>query len=133
MTLSREAILRHVDKRIGKVEVEEFGGEVCVASLTVAEADRIRTISDSDVPASVVITILGACGGDGVRLFTDADIDALKAMPASAISKIANAVLKHNGLVEEPEKNESGEAENGDSATASLSPSAAPSPSLKAA
>ena len=118
MSLSRDAILGHVDKRIGKVEVEEFGGTVHVASLTVAEADTIRTLADSKVPASVLIAILGACDDKGKRLFTDEDAPVLSNMPASAIGKIANAVLKHNGLIEVEEKNASSGTENDASVSA---------------
>lgn len=98
MTLSRDAILGAVDNRIRRVDVPEFGGEVCVGSLTVAEADRIRTIGQDGTPASVIVAILTVCDEKGVRLFTDADIELLKGLPASAVTLIANAALEHNGL-----------------------------------
>ncbi len=98
MSLSRDQILKHVDTRIGKVDVPEMGGEVCVASLTVAEADQIRSLGEDGVPAGVKIAILCACDDKGARLFTADDTDALKALPASAIGTIATAALKHNGL-----------------------------------
>jgi hypothetical protein len=118
--LSRDAILGAKDDRIRRVEVPELGGEVCVGSLTVAEADRIRSLGQGGTPASVVIAVLTVCDEAGARLFTDADIETLKALPASAVTTIANAALEHNGLVEasaaSAEKN-SAQTPSGDSAT----------------
>lgn len=131
--LDRKAILGFKDDRIGRVDVPEMGGEVCVASLTVAEADKIRTLGQTDVPFTVQVVILGACDDKGGRLFTDADVEALCALPASAMTKIGNAVLDHNGLGGDEAKNASSETETGDSASASPLPSEEPSPSLKAA
>ena len=127
MSLSRAAILGHVDTRIGRVDVPEMGGEVCVASLTVAEADKIRTLG-GDVPAVVGLVIMGACDDKGVRLFSDADAEALGKLPASALGKVANAVLAHNGLAEDDAKNASSETASDASASASPSPSEEPSP-----
>jgi hypothetical protein len=81
------------DDRIGKVEVPEMGGEVCVASLTVAEADKIKSLGEATVPAVVGLVILGACDEDGKRLFKDSDAEALGKLPASALGKVANAIL----------------------------------------
>ncbi len=133
MTLSRKEILGHVDTRIGRVDVPEMGGDVCLASLTVAEADKIRTLGENDIPAVVGLVILGACDETGKRLFTLDDKDALAKLPASALGKIANAVLAHNGLAGDDEKNASSETETDVSDSASPLPSDAPSPSLKAA
>ena len=83
---------------MGRVTVEELGGEVCVASLTVAEADQIGKLAEGDLPAVAGIVILGACDEEGKRLFTQQDGKALSALPASALGKIAKAVLEHNGL-----------------------------------
>lgn len=118
MSLSREAILGHKDDRIGRIDVAEMGGEVCVASLTVAEADRIRTLGDAKIPAVVGLVILGACDADGARLFTDKDADALAKLPASALGKIANAVLSHNGLAGDDAKNDLSGTESDASASA---------------
>lgn len=120
--LSREAILGHKDSRIGRVDVPEMGGEVCVANLTVAEADRIRTLGDTGVPAVVGLVILGACDDGGKRLFSDKDAKALGDLPASALGKIANAVLAHNGLAgdsADEAKNVSSETPSEDSASVS--------------
>jgi hypothetical protein len=120
MSLSREDFLKHVDKRIGRVDVPEMGGEVCVASLTVAEADQIRGLGEDGIPAGLKIAILCVCDESGKRLFTMDDVEALKAMPATAIGAIATAALKHNGLngdSSEEAKNVSGAAESDDSAS----------------
>ncbi|MFZ5745278.1 MAG: hypothetical protein ACOY7T_12450 [Pseudomonadota bacterium] len=96
--LKRDAILAFKDKRIGKVEVPAFGGEVGLATLTAAEADRIRTLGEDGTPASVGIVLLGACDETGERLFKDDDKDFLAGLPAAEVGMIAKAILEHNGL-----------------------------------
>lgn len=95
--LSRDAILGFKDQNIGKVEVPELGGEVCIASLTVAEMDKLAKL-DGSHPASVEVTIMGACDEKGERLFKDTDRLALGKLPASVVAVISKAVLEHNGL-----------------------------------
>lgn len=125
MTISRDAILAFEDTNIGRVEVKEFGGEVCVATLTAEEADQIRKLPE-DVPSNVSLVILGACDEGGKRLFKKGDAGALGKKPSKALTTIANAVLRHNGLLAEAAdeaKNASSETENdaSDSASPSLS------------
>lgn len=122
LMLSREAILGFKDDNIAKVEVPELGGEVCVARLTAAEADKIRSLGD-DCPFIVGVAILGACDADGNRLFTDKDKAALSKLPATVVGQVSNAILKHNGLLGGDEaKNGSSETASDDSASASPSP-----------
>lgn len=124
--LSRDSILAFEDTNIGRVEVKEFGGEVCVASLTAEEADQIRKLPE-DVPSNVSLVILGACDEDGKRLFKKGDAGALGKKPSKALTTIANAILRHNGLLADSVD----EAKNGLSETAS-DDSASDSPSLSA-
>lgn len=125
--LSREAILGHKDSKIGSVYVEEFGGDVCVAMFTAAEADRFtKELGNAEMPTNVFVTLLGACDKKGERLFSDEDVTALAALPSRALTTIANKVLEHNGLVEKSVE----EAKNGSSETADDgSDSGSPSPS----
>lgn len=95
--LSRDKLLGYVDTNIGSVEVGELGGKVGLATLTVAEMDQLTKLDDSR-PASVAITILGACDDKGARLFTDADAAALATLPAGIVSRISKAILAHNGM-----------------------------------
>lgn len=107
--LTRDAILGFKDDRIGRVEVPELGGEVCIASLTAAEADKIRTLGEDGVPMSVGVVILGACDKNGKRLFTMKDAARVGELPASAVGRIAQAILRHNKLGGEDQE----EAKNG--------------------
>ena len=95
--LSRDKLLGYVDTNIGSVEVEELGGKVGIATLTVAEVDQLGKLDDSK-PASVAVTILGACDDKGARLFTDDDAARLAQLPAGIVSKISKAILAHNGM-----------------------------------
>lgn len=96
--LDRDAILAFKDKRIGKVEVDALGGEIGIATLTAAEADRIRLLGQDGLPISVGVVILGACDAEGNRLFKDEDAAKLAGLPAGEVGKIAKAILAHNGL-----------------------------------
>lgn len=98
MTVTREQILAYEDSNIGRVEVPEFGGEVCVATLSAAEADKISKLGEDGVPSNVGLVILGACDEDGKRLFKPGDAAALAKKPARALTKIAQKVLDHNGM-----------------------------------
>jgi len=95
--LGRDAILGFKDDQIGRVEVAELGGEVCIARLTVAEMDKISKLDGSN-PASVEVVILGACDEDGTRLFSEKDRLSLAKLPATVIGIISKAVLDHNGM-----------------------------------
>lgn len=94
--LDRKAILGFKDDRIEPIEVPELGGRVCIARLSAAEADKISKLPE-DCPASVGIAILGLCDEAGERLFTEKDRDALGKLPATAMTKIANAILNLSG------------------------------------
>lgn len=131
--LSRDAILAFEDKSVDKVQVEEFGGAICIALLSAAEADDMSSnIGANGIPNNVFITILGACDEEGKRLFTMKDAQVLAKKPSKALTKIANAVLAFNGVgsgAADAAKNGSGETENGASDSALLSPSEEPSKS----
>jgi hypothetical protein len=126
VSLTRDKILGYVDRNIGCVDVPDLG-EVCVARLSVIEMDKLAQLDGKAYPISVGVVILGACDESGNRLFTDADAEALGAMPVIAISLISKAVLDHNGIgasAAEKAKNASSETEADASASASPSPSA---------
>lgn len=94
--LSRDAFLGFKDDRIGRVDVPELGGEVCVATLTVAETDRITKL-DEKLSPNVELVILGVCDEDGKRLFSEKDRDALRKLPNDVIGTVAKAIMAHNG------------------------------------
>ena len=96
--LGRDVILAYRDARIGRVKVPELGGEICLASLTAGEADKLARLDGEAYPAAVGVVILAACDDQGVRLFTEADAPALTALPASVMKRVADAVMEHNGL-----------------------------------
>ena len=126
MSLDRKAILDFKDVDVTTVFVKEFGGDVCVATLSALEADKIKDLGESGVPANVGLVILGACDAKGERLFTDEDAPVLGMKPAKALTTIANMVLKHNAMsgdADEEAKNALSETDQGDSASASPSPS----------
>lgn len=97
--LSRKDILGFKDSRVERVTVPELGGEVCIARLTAAEADKIAKIPE-DCPGSVGVAILGVCDEDGKRLFSDDDAAALGKLPATAMKKLADAILELAGRAE---------------------------------
>ena len=90
MALSREQILTASPAlRVERVQVPEWGGEVCVREMTAGERDRWdawqidHTGPDrfNDLRARLLVTVL--CDDAGARLFSDADIEHVSRMPAA--------------------------------------------------
>lgn len=113
--LSRDQILGFKDKAIGELDEPELGGKVGLARFSAEESDRLFKKLDDSCPHNVAVIVVGICDKDGNRLFTDDDKAALGKLPATVATRIANAILEHNGLgAQAPE-----EAKNASGGTAS--------------
>ena len=113
--LTRDAILSVVDLPRESVEVPEWGGTVCVRTLTAAERDRfeISTIerrkAGRPTRFRAYLAALAVCDESGVRLFEDADADALEAKSSAALDRVAAVAMRLSKIgesdVKELEKN----------------------------
>lgn len=111
MALSREQILTASPAlRVERVQVPEWGGEVCVREMTAGERDRWdawqidHTGPDrfNDLRARLLVTVL--CDDAGARLFSDTDIEHVSRMPASIITRIWSVAVDLAGLTGDQEK-----------------------------
>lgn len=129
--LNRDAILKAQDLRRELVDVPEWGGEVYVRGFTALEKEEVEMrsmqmvdiatgqIKDARQMAGLKAWIVARCvvDSDGVRIFTDADMDGLQGKNAEVISRLADVAGRLSALgVEEAEKN-SVSRQNGNSGT----------------
>ncbi len=129
--LSREKILTAQDLKREIVDVPEWGGEVYVRGFTALEKEEVEMrsmamvdiatgqIRDARQLAGLKAWIVARCtvDSDGVRIFSDADMDGLQGKNAEVISRLADVAGRLSSLgVEEAEKN-SVSRQNGNSGT----------------
>lgn len=127
MALTREQILTAPDIKTETVKVPEWGGEICVRSMTAADRDEYEqsliasrgpdeNANMRNVRARLLVT--SVVDGTGKRLFTEADVEALGAKGAKAVNRVYKVAARLNALteadVEELAKN-SGADPSGDS------------------
>lgn len=111
--LKRDDILKVVDQAIELVAVPEWGGEVWVRGLNGAERDKFeasmvqtrgksQTVNMANVRARLAAASM--CDEGGVRLFADADVDALGQKSAAALQRVFLVAQRLSGIGEEDVK-----------------------------
>jgi hypothetical protein len=121
--LDRDAILASTNGSVTTVDVPEFGGSVCIRTLTGRERDALERwfLLHKENPGTTMLRArlcaMGASDEKGVRLFTDADVPILAEKSGTALERIATAVLRHNLIgVEDADVNfQTGPIEHGGS------------------
>lgn len=105
MSLSREQILSVEDIKIETVEVPEWGGSVCIRSLSGAERDAlewsVKQAAESGALGQNARARFAAafiCDESGKALFSADDVEALGKKSASALERIWNTGNKLNKL-----------------------------------
>ena len=98
MSLTREQILGQ-SPRTTPVDLPELGGSVFVRQMTARERLQFlqRAESDRETTGAWLVATL-TVDADGKPVFTQADVEALQDQPFGTIDRIAEAVLKLNGL-----------------------------------
>lgn len=111
MILDKSAIMAADDMKRELVEVPEWGGSVYVRMLSGAERDSYeasmlkygpdgKPVKGQYNMENVRARLVGLCLCDekGVRLFEDAEIEALGRKSAAALSRVSAVAQKLNGL-----------------------------------
>jgi len=99
--LTREQIIEVQDIKYSSVEVPEWGGEVRLRSLSGADrATLIATYSDEEHLGKfdIFLIALAAVDGEGNRIFSVKDVDALSRKSSSALIRVAEAAKQLSGL-----------------------------------
>ncbi len=119
-TLSRDSIVAVDDRKLVKVRVPEWGGDVYVQSLTGAEHDdwemkwanwrKNRNQSDGDFRYfNAYLATFVVCDESGKLLFTPNDTETLAAKSARALERISRVASRLSGIsdrdIEEMAKN----------------------------
>lgn len=108
--LNRDQILGCNDIVIEQVEVPEWGGTVCVKTLTGTERDSLEISMVKEKKSDEGLNMknfraklasFAICDEKGERLFTEKDIDALTNKSASALQRVFNVASKLSGLTPE--------------------------------
>lgn len=101
-----------MDFKIHRVDVPEWGGEVCLRPLTLKVKDRIEYMhmkNDQRLSISAVAMAGSICDEHGKLLFVDSDIPKLEERDSLACKKVAEKILEINSIsnitVDEAEKN----------------------------
>lgn len=111
--LKRDDILKVDDRAMELVQVPEWGGEVWVRGLNGAERDKFeasmvqtrgksQTVNMANVRARLAAASM--CDEGGVRLFADADVDALGQKGAAALQRVFLVAQRLSGIGEEDVK-----------------------------
>ena len=113
--LTAESILMAEDFIFDDVDCPEWGGMVRVRSLSGGQrsiiTQRVKDGATEDLEE--LLCVMGCVNEDGVRIFTNKDVDALKKKSNAPISRIAKKIMAISGVgdveesVEEAKKNSS--------------------------
>jgi hypothetical protein len=105
--LTKEQILSASDSKVETVDVPEWGGDVCVRSLTGAQRDAFekRLVSQRSKNGAVDTSGLRAylcsltiCDADGKPLFDESEIPKLEQKSAAALQRVFDAASALNGM-----------------------------------
>lgn len=108
--LSRDDILSANDIQVEELPVPEWGGVICVKTLTAEERDMLEAeivqMSPDGKPKAMkldtlrsTVAFLGICDSDGNRLFTDKkDIAALKKKSAAALDRVVARIQEMSAM-----------------------------------
>ena len=106
----RERILAADDLGREEVEVEEWGETVTVRGLTAGEVEKWgREVNAGTLEDIMPKMVAAVCiNGNGQRLFTDDDIEALAGKNPKAILNIFNVAQRLSGIGDDEEATDSG-------------------------
>ena len=109
--LTRDVILAAEDMKSERVEVPEWGGHVFVRQMTAGDRDKFDAFVYEQSGASIRAWLVGMCAvdGEGKRMFSDADLEALAGKNGEPMDRIFQVARKLNKLltvdIEDAEKN----------------------------
>lgn len=117
--LTRDAILGAQDLNVTRVEVPEWGGEVYLRALTLAEMQEVEAKQAEAKGAAFVALVVayGLCDAEGTRLFTtDEDVTALLTKSARVLRLLTRKCMAVNQLSQADIEDVAGNSDAGPSA-----------------
>lgn len=103
MPLSADQILAIEDRPVERIQVPEWGGEVCVRAMSGADRDAFEAAMlvngrQSMVNVRARAAALCICDDGGKPLFSAQDVEALGTKSGAALDRVFQAVLRMNHL-----------------------------------
>ena len=124
MILSKEQILGVNDITIESVSVPQWGGDVCIRTLSGSERDKFelslrdprtgKTTNMADFRARYAAMVI--CDENGAAIFSASDVAALGKKSAKALDRIMERGQALNGMTEKDVDELVGESEDGQNA-----------------
>jgi len=106
--MDKNSMLNVPNKIIGDVTTDGWG-KVFLRSLSLSEIEKFETYKEQTGRGLAYLIAVGVCDEDGKRIFTEADIDSLLALPLEVTLPVGQALAKHLGItvarVEDAKKN----------------------------
>jgi len=104
MALSRDQILGAPKPELVEVQVPAFGGSVFVKPFTIGVSEKFyddnAAAKGADYSARLIVaTVVDEAGSP---LFTDADIPAIREIPAQSLKDVVQAALRANRILDDP-------------------------------
>ena len=98
--LTRDDILGAKDSKTINVAVPEWGGSVCVGTITGSQRDSFESAMAGGKMVNIRARMVSlACRDDkGKPMFTEKDVVALGQKNAAALDRVFTAALKHNAF-----------------------------------
>lgn len=103
--LSADSILSVNDIKMESIDVPEWGGRVCVRSLSGIDRDTWEVYAQAEfqkvnkpVNMRAKLASLCLCDSEGNRIFTDAQVNKLAEKSAKALDRVYEAAISVNAL-----------------------------------
>lgn len=98
--LSKDDILKVDDLRYGVVNMPEWGGDVRIKTMSIADQLHYETVRKSENTDNIIVELvcLSCVDADGNRLFTKEDVALLNNKSAESVCKLFTKCLEHNAL-----------------------------------
>lgn len=117
--LSRDAILSANDIVIEKVDVPEWGGTVCVRSMSGAARERLEQLVAKQSLTRAFVVAMTVCDETGTLLFSEADIEALSGKSANALNRVFEVGARMSRIGDEADSGNLPAAQGGGNGTES--------------
>ena len=105
--LDRKSIFKAVDLDIKKVEIPEWGGELCLRGLTARERDHFEASIGASANLDNLrarLVVLTVCDESGSRVFKDSDAIELGKKNAQVVNRLFEIARSMSGMADEDVK-----------------------------
>ena len=95
--LTKEQILSITDQAVKEIEVPEWKGTVFIRGMSIEDVEYCQALGD-DAETLEKMVIRFVCDSEGISLFSEEDVPALKKKSIQAFRRIVQEVTAFNSL-----------------------------------